>query len=77
MQAELPVLACTDTSTDIGKIILDNGFGWWCESKNPQAFVEIVTKIIVAHTEEYRDRTFDYLKNHYTSDRAYKIIMKE
>ena len=34
MQAGIPVLACTDRNTDIGEIVVSNGFGWWCESKN-------------------------------------------
>lgn len=45
MQACLPVLACTDPNTDIGKVIVDGGFGWWCESNNVNAFVEAVTSI--------------------------------
>ncbi len=40
MQAELPVLACTDSSIDVGKVMVDNGFGWWCESKMSQKFKE-------------------------------------
>ena len=32
MQAGLPVLACTDTNSDIGKVITEGYFGWWCVS---------------------------------------------
>lgn len=38
MQTKLPVLAATDPNTDIGKVIIDGGFGWWCESNNSNAF---------------------------------------
>lgn len=38
MQAKLPVLACTDPNTDIGKVITEGGFGWWCESDDVESF---------------------------------------
>ena len=46
MQAQLPVLSVTDMVTDIGRITVENGFGFWCESNNCQKFVETVNKII-------------------------------
>lgn len=41
MQAKLPVLAVTDSNTDIGKVIVDGGFGWWCESNDEESFYQI------------------------------------
>ena len=35
MQAKVPVLAATDTSSDMGKMIEDARFGWWVESNDP------------------------------------------
>ena len=46
MQAKIPVLACTDSNTDIGKIIEEAGFGSWCESNDVNGFVECVNKIM-------------------------------
>jgi len=45
MQVGLPVLACTDTTTDLGKIIVDNKFGWWCESNDTDGFLECIRNI--------------------------------
>lgn len=59
MQAGLPVLACTDTATDIGKVITEGGFGWWCESNDAMKFVD---KIIVIQDVGYRS---DYISNAY------------
>jgi glycosyltransferase involved in cell wall biosynthesis len=42
MQAGLPVLACTDPNTDVGKTVTDGGFGWWCPSNDPEQFVHCV-----------------------------------
>ncbi len=77
MQAGLPILACTDPNTDIGKVIVNGGFGWWCESNDVVAFADIVTKLDVAQVIEYSEHSYDYLNRYYTSEIAYKIIMKE
>lgn len=44
MQAGLPVLACTDPNTDVGKTVTEGGFGWWCPSNDPEQFVHCVRK---------------------------------
>jgi glycosyltransferase involved in cell wall biosynthesis len=45
IQAGLPVLACTDPNTDIGRILVDTGLGWWCESDRVERVVEIIRTI--------------------------------
>lgn len=77
MQAGLPILACTDPNTDIGDVIANGGFGWWCESNDVVAFADIVTKLDVAQVIEYSEHSYDYLNRYYISEIAYKIIMKE
>ena len=76
MQAKLPVLSCTDPNTDIGKVIVDGGFGWWCESNDVKAFSDIVNGINSEQISVYGERAFEYLKTHYTSEIAYEIITK-
>ena len=48
MQAKLPVLACTDQNSDIGKVVTDNGFGWWCESNSTEDFEKGIYEAISA-----------------------------
>lgn len=76
MQAGLPVLACTDTSTDIGKVIVDGGFGWWCGSNCAQAFSEIVACINDEQTESMREVSLNYLENNYSVKQVYEMIME-
>ena len=45
LQAGLPVLAATDTVTDIRDAIQDGNFGWWCESSDVPRFCQIVDSI--------------------------------
>lgn len=75
MQAKIPVLAVTDPHTDIGKVIVDGGFGWWCESNDSEEFVKIVREITKTNHNEMSKRAFEYLRYHYLSVDAYKAII--
>lgn len=74
MQAGLPVLACTDHNTDIGKTIVDGGFGWWCESNDTAGFENIVRFIQRNDYSEMKDKSLQYLNSHYTVKKGYQII---
>ncbi|MBQ3483153.1 MAG: glycosyltransferase family 4 protein [Clostridia bacterium] len=74
MQAGLPVLACTDPNTDIGKVIVDGGFGWWCESNDTDKFKTVITEIREAERKAMGDRALTYLTEHYTAEIGCKII---
>ena len=65
MQDKLPVLACTDTASDIGKTIIDGGFGWWCESNGVDDFHKIVCTILNENLEQKRNKSIEHLKNNY------------
>ena len=74
IQAGLPVLACTDPNTDVGKVIVDGGFGWWCESNNVLEFCEIVKEATNSNLIEMGARGTQYLLDNYTSAKGYEII---
>ncbi|MBR0173717.1 MAG: glycosyltransferase family 4 protein [Lachnospiraceae bacterium] len=80
MNAHLPVLAVTDTATDIGKVITEGGFGWWCESNDTKAFslkVRGITKLFSSDADARKrmgDAAWEWLNDHYTDDKAYKKI---
>ena len=76
MQAGLPVLACTDPNTDIGKVITEGGFGWWCESDTPAHFTETVNMILNADISEMGENSFRYLEENYTVRKSYETIIK-
>lgn len=75
MQAKLPVLAVTDPNTDIGKVIVDGGFGWWCESNDAEKFCEVVKGIIHSDLSQKKENAYNYLLNHYTVEICYNTIM--
>ena len=75
MQAGLPVLACTDPNTDIGKVVTDGGFGWWCESNSVDDFSACVEKALNADFTEMTEKEKKYLAEHYSVERVYKDIV--
>lgn len=76
MQAKLPVLACTDPNTDIGKVIVNGGFGWWCESNSVEGFCRIIEQAMHSDTEVLGEKAYRYLQDYYTVQIGYNIIQK-
>ena len=76
MQAKLPVLAVTDPNTDVGKVIVDGGFGWLCESNDVEAFKNKVTEIVKSDLVTKGSNSRKYMLDNYDVKDSYKIIMK-
>ncbi len=74
MQAGLPVLAATDPNTDLGKVIVDGGFGWWCESNDVEGFAKSIDKVFTSASMT-KDEIVDKLKANYSVNRQYMVIM--
>ena len=77
MQAGLPIFACTDPNTDVGQVIVDGGFGWWCESNDSAHFAQLLETIDQTSAQEAGRCGYAYLKKHYTTEQAYDIIMQK
>lgn len=75
MQAKLPVLAVTDPNTDIGKVITEGGFGWWCESNDSITFKNRVLDIC-ASSIDLSINSWSYLCENYSSGMTKDVIMK-
>ena len=74
MQAGLPVLACTDPNTDVGQVIEEGGFGWWCESNDPNAVANIISSIAVEDIILKGEQAKNFLKENYDVTIAYNTI---
>jgi hypothetical protein len=78
MKAKIPVFAVTDPISDIGSVIEEGGFGWWCGSDNVEEFLKMVKKIISVNDLEImkmKELEFKYLEENYSPDNAYQTIM--
>lgn len=71
-----PVLAATDANTDIGTIARDNGFGFCCESNDVKGFAKAVDDFINADREAMGEKGWYFLKNNWSVENGYNIIMK-
>lgn len=76
MQAKLPVLACTDPNTDIGQDIMRGNFGWWCESNDSDAFINIISEVINYNLQEAGNNGYNYLQKNFSVEKGYDIIMR-
>lgn len=75
MKAKLPVFAVTDLNTDIGKIIVEGGFGWWCESNNISNFSKCIESICESDDNK-GESSFSYLCKNYSVSNQYNEIIK-
>lgn len=72
----MPVLACTDPNTDVGKVILDGNFGWWCESNSTDDFLSCVNTVLNSDLSLLGENAFKYLENNYTLSQSYNSILR-
>ena len=74
MQAKLPVLACTDPNTDIGKIIVDGGFGCWCGSNDVINFAKLIEKCVYMDLVGMGEAGYETLLRNFNVENTYKKI---
>lgn len=76
LEYKMPVVCATDVNTDIGKIAEENGYGYWCESVNPEDFTALVDKMLAADRKAMGEKGYEFLKENYTVENTYNAIMK-
>lgn len=77
MQAKLPILALTDSNTDIGRIAEQNKFGYWCVNGQNEKF-NALCKLLCDDVEQRKllgDNSKKYLMQNYTTEIATSIIL--
>lgn len=78
LEYKMPIIAATDVNTDIGTLAEENGYGLWCESKNPDEFVSCVDRILEnpARISEMGERGYQFLKDNYLVEHTAKRILE-
>ncbi len=79
MKAKTPVFAVVDRNTDVGTTVVEGGFGWSCESSDPDVFVSFVRKIVETPDEEIcamKEREFAFLQERYNPNVACDAILR-
>lgn len=75
LENKMPVLCATDVNTDMGRIAEENGYGYWCESVNPEDFTALVDKVLAADRKAMGERGYEFLKENYTVENTYNAIV--
>lgn len=75
MQKGMPVLACTDTATDIGTVITEGGFGWWCPSNDAEGFADLVRRVCREELSQASHKSAAYLLEHFSVKESYRAIL--
>lgn len=65
MSAKIPVLAVTDPNTDIGKVITEGGFGWWCESDDVARVSQVIDTIPLEDLNAKGNKGYLFLNKYY------------
>lgn len=76
LEMKMPVLAATDSSTDIGDIIEDAGCGFKVMAGNHKEMQDKIEKLLEMDMEVLGENAYQLLLNEYTVDRSYEIINK-
>jgi hypothetical protein len=70
-----PIIRHVYINTDIGSIAQKNGYGFWCESKDPADFVVLVDKMLQSDIKRMGQKGYEFLCQHYLVEHTYKAIM--
>lgn len=76
MQSKLPTLACTDPNSDVGQVMVEEGFGWWCESNSTEAFGRMIEASLQADLQQMGEKAFRYLDTVWNVKKQYADIAK-
>ena len=71
-----PVVVATDPNCDMGPIAQENGFGYWCESNDMEAFTGCIDKMLNSDIKEMGETGYNYLCQNYLVENTYNAIMK-
>lgn len=78
LKFKMPVICATDLNTDVGKIAEENGYGFWFESNDVQAFTSVVDTFtnnpeIISIMGQ---KGYNFLCNNYLTVHTYNVIMR-
>lgn len=77
MQKSMPVIACTDPVSDVGKVIEEEKFGLWCESNDPLKFREAVQQLTQMDTQQMGENAAKCLKTHFNVQKCADRILSD
>lgn len=75
LEYKMPVLVATDPNSDMGPIVENGGFGYWCESNSVEAFNTILKRMLSSDRKAMGEKGFAFLKENYLVSNTCDIIL--
>ncbi len=77
LEYKLPIVAATDKNTDLGKVIVENGFGLWSESGNLHSIIKNINFLVNNFPEKLNmgSKGYQFMIDNYTVSVSFKKIM--
>lgn len=79
MQKGMPILAVTDTNSDIKDTLSTAGCGWWCESVDAKSVSEKIQSIAAIPSDALKEMGRlggAYMEKHFSAEGQYNTILK-
>lgn len=73
----MPIIAATDVNTDIGTIAQENGYGYYCESVDVEAFTRCVNEYTdnLEIIKEMGEKAYKFMLDNYLVHHTYEKII--
>lgn len=75
MENSTPVICATDPNTDIGKMVVDNGFGFACESDSVDEFVKCLEELKSSDIEKLGENARKACESLFSVEECYTTIV--
>ncbi|MDW2886774.1 hypothetical protein [Exiguobacterium artemiae] len=78
MQASLPIMAATDTNSDLSSLIEENKLGHWCRSDDVEEFY-LKSKLFIDknYANKLGSNSQNFFEKNFTSTHAVNIILNK
>lgn len=75
LEYKMPIIAATDPNSDIGSIAVSNGYGFWCESNDTNAFTNTIDKMLASDIKAMGEKGYSFLCKNYLVEHTYRAIV--
>lgn len=76
LEYSMPIIVASDPNSDMGPIAQNNGFGYWCQSNDVNAFTQCLNKMLVSDINRMGEKGYQYLCENYLIENTFSTIMK-
>lgn len=76
LEYSMPVIVTSDPNSDMGPIAQENGFGYWCQSNDVNAFTQCLNNMLASDISKMGEKGFRFLCENYLIENTYSAIMK-